>query len=205
MSDGGLLLSWNESSHTTYMKEEVDRLVWNTVQYNAILELALSLGNFSDFNIVIVNFPSLKDLWSPFEQRIYLSRLNMKYKSKIKYLNSVISESWDCSRYPLSFVQRSKVVCAVVSLRTSFEVIFKVGRAYLNLHLHVRTERIKNLSSAGVETCTNAKQGFGWNCDQASCTDPLNLVKWTGRQKDALARWSRYWSATRPFDHSIAY
>ena len=27
MSDGGLLLSWNESSHTTYMKEEVDRFV----------------------------------------------------------------------------------------------------------------------------------------------------------------------------------
>ena len=27
MSDGGLLLSWNDSSHTTYMKEEVDRLV----------------------------------------------------------------------------------------------------------------------------------------------------------------------------------
>jgi len=29
MSDGGLLLSWNESSNTTYMKEEVDRLVPN--------------------------------------------------------------------------------------------------------------------------------------------------------------------------------
>ena len=29
MSDGGLLLSWNDSSHTTYMKEEVDRLVEN--------------------------------------------------------------------------------------------------------------------------------------------------------------------------------
>ena len=27
MSDGGLLLSWNDSSYTTYMKEEVDRLV----------------------------------------------------------------------------------------------------------------------------------------------------------------------------------
>ena len=29
MSDGGLLLSWNDSSHTTYMKEEVDGLVPN--------------------------------------------------------------------------------------------------------------------------------------------------------------------------------
>lgn len=31
MSDGGLLLSWNDSSHTTYMKEEVDRLVENLI------------------------------------------------------------------------------------------------------------------------------------------------------------------------------
>lgn len=31
MSDGGLLLSWNDSSHTTYMKEEVDRLVFEKI------------------------------------------------------------------------------------------------------------------------------------------------------------------------------
>ena len=31
MSDGGLLLSWNDSSHTTYMKEEVDRLFYELI------------------------------------------------------------------------------------------------------------------------------------------------------------------------------
>ena len=36
MSDGGLLLSWNDSSHTTYMKEEVDRLVCEQIKLRQV-------------------------------------------------------------------------------------------------------------------------------------------------------------------------